>query len=130
LGLRVGASLLNPVARGAKRLMDWSITIPIILLASPVFVVVAMAVRLTSPGPIIYGSERIGKERRRFRAWKFRTMHVHSEDVLRRTLEADERLREEWERTNKLRRDPRITAVGRSERSSGPDRLVADLGPE
>lgn len=123
VGVRVGRGLLNPIMRGAKRVMDWSLSIPVAVLALPIFVLIAVAVRLTSPGPIIYGSERIGRGRRRFRAWKFRTMYVDSNEVLQRELDADPRLREEWERTNKLRRDPRITSVGRWLRRSSLDEL-------
>jgi Undecaprenyl-phosphate galactose phosphotransferase WbaP len=123
VGLRVGTDLLNPLARAAKRGMDLALTIPMTILALPLFGLIGFAVWITSPGPIFYGSERIGKGRRRFIVLKFRTMCTNADEVLQDHLSRDKFLREEWERTQKLRRDPRITSVGRWLRRLSLDEL-------
>ncbi|NNF13739.1 MAG: undecaprenyl-phosphate galactose phosphotransferase WbaP [Gemmatimonadetes bacterium] len=123
VGVRVGRSLLNPVSRGIKRVLDWALTIPIVVLTLPLFGLVALVVRLTSPGPIFYSSERIGRGRRRFQAWKFRTMYVDADSEFVRKLKADPQLRKEWAKTNKLRSDPRVTPVGRWLRKASLDEL-------
>jgi exopolysaccharide biosynthesis polyprenyl glycosylphosphotransferase len=63
----------------AKRLMDLAICIPLLLLATPVMLVIALLVRLDSPGPALFRQERIGQHNRRFRMLKFRTMRVDTE---------------------------------------------------
>ncbi len=123
IGMRVGSNLLNPVTRAVKRAMDLALTIPMALLALPLFGLVGFAVWITSPGPVFYGSERIGHGRRRFIVLKFRTMCTNADEVLERHLSQDKFLREEWEQTQKLRRDPRITSVGRWLRRLSLDEL-------
>lgn len=112
LGLRIGTSLVNPAAKVVKRMMDLALTIPITVLALPLFVIVALAVKVTSPGPVIYSSQRLGKGRRPFDTLKFRTMYIDADEVLESVLRTDERRREEWARTQKLIDDPRVTPVG------------------
>ena len=85
------------------------VALPVLL---PVLFVVAMVVKLTSPGPIFFSHRRIGKDGAFFSMWKFRTMCVNSADVLERHLAANPAARREWNECHKLRFDPRITSVG------------------
>ena len=88
-------------------------------LLSPLFLVIAVAIKLDSPGPVSFGQERVGLGRGRFRMWKFRTM---VEDAEARLPELEER-NEVKGAAFKLARDPRITRVGRLLRRLSLDEL-------
>jgi len=85
------------------------ISMPVILL---VLGVVSAVVMLSSPGPIFYSYRRIRKSGAFFSMWKFRTMCVNSAEVLEDYLARHPAARAEWNRTHKLREDPRITRLG------------------
>jgi Undecaprenyl-phosphate galactose phosphotransferase WbaP len=103
--------------------MDLGLAFAMGLLILPFVVLIALAIKLTSPGPVFYGQTRIGRGRRTFRAWKFRTMRVDADEVLAKVLAEDDDLREEWERTHKLRKDPRVTGIGQILRKTSLDEL-------
>lgn len=85
-------------------------------------VVVAVLVRLDG-GPALYGHRRIGADGRSFLCWKFRSMVVNADEALARLLASDPAARAEWEHHFKLKRDPRITVVGRVLRTTSLDEL-------
>ncbi len=89
----------------------------------PLIGAIALAIRLSSKGPAFYCQQRIGKHGIVFCAWKFRTMVVDADEVLRRYLDENPELRREWEQNFKLRNDPRVTAVGRFLRKTSLDEL-------
>ncbi|ADW67357.1 sugar transferase [Granulicella tundricola] len=98
--------------RVVKRIMDITlvaISIPVLV---PVLLIVAAVVRFTSPGPIFFSHRRICKDGSFFSMWKFRTMCVNSAEVLDDYLANHPSARSEWNRTHKLKQDPRITSVG------------------
>jgi len=112
-----GVSLLHlerpghtPVRLSLKRFQDLVMTPVIILLALPVLLLIALAVRLDSPGPVLFRQSRIGHGGREFRIFKFRTMQVDAESRLA-TLQAQGH--EVNEVLYKSKTDPRITRVGR-----------------
>ena len=115
--------LLNPLNLFLKRSMDLAIAIVIGLLALPLLVLIAIVVKLTSNGPVLFGHKRCGRDGEQFTIRKFRTMHVDADQVLARHLKTDEALRREWAANKKLRRDPRITPVGRLLRRTSLDEL-------
>src|SRR5438309_9798753 len=78
----------------------------------PLLLLIAGAVRLTSPGSVFYSHRRIRQHGVFFSMWKFRTMCVNSAEVLDQYLAANPEARLEWSRTHKLRHDPRITPIG------------------
>ncbi len=98
--------------RVVKRCLD----IVLIVLAAPVLLlmlgVVAILVMFSSPGPIFYSHRRIRRNGAFFSMWKFRTMCVNSAEVLEDYLSSHPEARSEWNRTHKLRHDPRITPIG------------------
>lgn len=122
-GLKVEDALLMPGRRVVKRFFDTLVTSIVIFVFAPVFLAVAFAVWATSEGPVIFGHSRIGYRGRSFKAWKFRTMVVNSDEVLREHLAAHPEDRSEWERDQKLKNDPRITRVGRILRKTSLDEL-------
>ena len=93
------------------------------ILLLPLFFYIAVAVKMSSRGAILYGHDRIGKDGRHFKAWKFRSMFENSSDVLEYYLEQHPDLRNEWEKDQKLRYDPRVTRIGRFIRKTSLDEL-------
>ncbi|MFH8798593.1 sugar transferase [Streptomyces sp. NPDC017936] len=121
-----GLTLLHiapPTQRGAhavtKGVVDRLGALALILLFSPLLLLLALAVRLGSPGPVLYRQIRVGRNLRPFPMWKFRTMVVDA-DRLKGGLEAEN---ENDGHMFKMRRDPRVTPVGRVLRRYSLDEL-------
>ncbi|WP_088892744.1 undecaprenyl-phosphate galactose phosphotransferase WbaP [Leptolyngbya ohadii] len=123
LGLEVRQRLLLPGPRFARFLIDLIATLLGGVVLLPMIVIIAVLIKLDSPGPIFYGQTRIGQGGEEFKAWKFRTMVQHADRALKDYLEAHPELREEWGRDQKLRYDPRVTRVGRFLRRTSLDEL-------
>ncbi len=123
LGLEVRQNLLLPVPRLSKRVADLAIGIAALLLLAPMILAIAGLVRLSSPGSGFYGQTRLGRGGKPFRMWKFRTMYTDAERLLTDHLEGSAAARQEWERTHKLRNDPRVTPIGRLLRRLSLDEL-------
>ncbi len=109
-------------SEAAKRAMDVAGALAILLLALPVFLALVLLVRMDG-GPAFYAHERVGRGGRLFGCLKFRSMVVDSERRLAELLARDPTARAEWEATRKLKRDPRVTWVGRFLRASSLDEL-------
>lgn len=109
--------------RSVTRVFDLSLAIPALVIFLPVMAVVALAVRLTSRGPVIYRSRRVTRNGRQFEILKFRSMVLDGEAVLERHLAKQPESRMEWERDHKLRDDPRVTRVGAFSRRWSLDEL-------
>jgi Undecaprenyl-phosphate galactose phosphotransferase WbaP len=123
LAVEVRRDLLLPFPRFTKRVIDLfiiALTFPVVPLT---ILLLAILVRLESPGPVFYGHRRIGRDHSMFRIWKLRTMQVNGDQLLEDALAKDGALREEWLRDRKLRHDPRITRVGRFLRKTSLDEL-------
>ena len=101
-----------------NRALDVAGAVAGLLLLAPLLLAVALAVRVTSPGPVIYRQPRIGRGSRQFVMWKFRTM-VDDADDMRAALIAHLR-DDEW---LNLVHDPRITPLGRLLRRTSLDEL-------
>jgi lipopolysaccharide/colanic/teichoic acid biosynthesis glycosyltransferase len=106
-----------------KRFLDVVIAASVLVLGSFVFVLIWLAVKLTSRGSAFYSCERVGRNGRRFRCLKFRTMVADADESLHAMLLASPALAEEFERGFKLGRDPRVTRVGRVLRRISLDEL-------
>jgi exopolysaccharide biosynthesis polyprenyl glycosylphosphotransferase len=92
IGLRE-EPLENPLNRCCKRAIDIAIALPVMLFIFPVLtVIVWLAQRLQSPGPLFHVQTRAGMQNRRFNIYKFRTMHPHNGDVARQATDGDERV--------------------------------------
>jgi lipopolysaccharide/colanic/teichoic acid biosynthesis glycosyltransferase len=89
----------------------------------PLLAGIALLVKLSSPGPVLYGHRRVGRYGRHFTAWKFRTMYRGADKLLHQHFERFPAARLEWERDQKLRNDPRVTHVGRFLRRLSLDEL-------
>lgn len=105
--------------RAAKRTFDLTVATAIILSLFPLFVLIAIAVKLTSRGPVFFRHKRLGMRGEEFGCLKFRTMVSNAEAMLM----TDPRLREKFEKNFKIDRDPRITKIGMLLRSTSLDEL-------
>ena len=85
--------------------------------------VIAILVKITSAGPVFYRADRIGKNGRKIRILKFRTMYRNADDMLEEILENDPVLKKEWLSKFKLTDDPRITPLGKFLRKTSLDEL-------
>jgi exopolysaccharide biosynthesis polyprenyl glycosylphosphotransferase len=113
LGVEVRQQLLLPGPRLAKRIMDVALTCFGGMFVMPFLLLIAALIKLDSKGPVFYTQKRLGRDGEFFKAYKFRTMHGDGEERLKTILDADPALRAEYEIYHKLRKDPRVTRVGR-----------------
>jgi exopolysaccharide biosynthesis polyprenyl glycosylphosphotransferase len=110
---------LGPISRATKRSLDIVVSAGTLIALAPMMVVTAVAVKLTSPGPVFFRQDRIGYKGKTFRIIKFRTMQEGADEVkidLRDTNEVDGPL-------FKLRNDPRVTSIGRLLRAYSLDEV-------
>ena len=117
--LELGTPRATVVSRLVKSLLDRSSALVLLVLASPLLLLLWLAVRLDSPGPGLFVQTRVGMGGRPFRMYKFRSMHRDAEaalDALLKDNESDGVL-------FKIRRDPRVTRVGYWLRRSSLDEL-------
>ncbi len=115
--------LLLPWPRLVKRLLDVTCAAAAGLVALPLLALIAAVIRLESPGPVFYGHTRIGRNGRRIKVWKFRSMVIDAAQVLERRLRDDPALAAEWRLNRKLKHDPRVTRFGRLLRRTSLDEL-------
>ncbi|MBX3220753.1 MAG: exopolysaccharide biosynthesis polyprenyl glycosylphosphotransferase [Labilithrix sp.] len=113
LGVEVRQQLLLPGPRLAKRIMDVALTCFGAVFVLPFLLLIAALIKLDSKGPVFYTQKRLGKDGSYFSAYKFRTMHGDGEARLKAILDADPALRAEYDIYHKLRKDPRVTRIGR-----------------
>ena len=109
--------------RTLKRIGDVIFSLLVLTLGSPVFILIGLLVKLSSPGSIFYIQKRVGRNYREFGCIKFRTMYKNADELLPNLLEKYPLMRQEFEKDFKLRHDPRITKLGRFLRRSSLDEL-------
>ncbi|AAQ00435.1 MULTISPECIES: sugar transferase [Prochlorococcus] len=109
--------------RTIKRTGDIVFSLLVILVGAPFFILIGLLVKLSSPGPVFYLQERLGRNYMFFGCIKFRTMHPEADSLLENLLAREPSLKAEFEKDFKLRDDPRITPIGRFLRVSSLDEL-------
>ena len=109
--------------RTLKRIGDIVFSLIVLTLGSPIFILIAILVKLSSPGSVFYIQKRVCRNYREFGCIKFRTMYKDADDLLPNLLEKYPLMRKEFEKDFKLRQDPRITKLGRFLRRSSLDEL-------
>ncbi|PKO13713.1 MAG: sugar transferase [Chloroflexi bacterium HGW-Chloroflexi-10] len=102
-----------------KLIMDYGITIPGLLVISPILLIIAIAIKISSPGPIIHRRRVMGVNGKTFDAFKFRSMVTNGDEILEKYPEKLEELRT----THKIKDDPRITPIGAFLRKTSLDEL-------
>ena len=110
-------------ARIIKRAFDLAALISSAIFWLPLCLIIAALIWLEDRKNPLFLQERIGKEGKVFKTWKFRTMVPNADEVLAQKLEEDPALREEWEMFYKLRNDPRITKMGHFLRRTSLDEI-------
>jgi undecaprenyl-phosphate galactose phosphotransferase len=116
-------SLRSPFNRNLKRIFDLTLSVIIAPVIIPVIAVLALIVRLNTPGKGLFSHARVGKNGRIFRVYKLRTMYKDAEERLKGLLANDPKLKAEWESSYKLRNDPRVTKLGKFLRKTSLDEL-------
>ncbi|MFW6264384.1 MAG: sugar transferase [Cyanobacteriota bacterium] len=96
-----------------KRVFDILFSLAVLVFCSPLYLVLALLIALSSPGPIFYTQVRVGKNSKPFRCIKFRTMVHNADEMLESMISESPHLCEEFEENFKLRNDPRITKIGK-----------------
>ena len=107
------------VYRFFKRMLDIVASVIGLIVLSPVFLIVSLAIKAEDRGPIFYSQVRLGKGQRPFKMWKFRSMVVDADKKLEKLLEQNEVEGAMF----KMKEDPRITNVGRFTRKHSLDEL-------
>ncbi len=102
-----------------KRIVDIFLSFALIIVLSPVFIIIALMVKVSSSGPVFFSQERIGLAKRRFRLIKFRTMIPDAEKL----MHGLEKFNEVSGPVFKMKNDPRITSIGRFLRKTSLDEL-------
>ncbi len=102
-----------------KSLMDRTLALGLILMLSPLLIGIAIAIKVTDPGPVIFRQKRVGVRGEMFTIYKFRTMCVDAEQKLEALLHRSEGNAVQF----KLKRDPRITGIGHFLRKYSLDEL-------
>ena len=113
----------EPMIRGSRRLVkrvfDLTASLVLLILTSPIFLLIWIAIRFDTPGPAIHRSERVGENGKLFEMLKFRSMVVGAAQLQDQSMTTDERGLPVY----KLKRDPRVTRVGRFLRKISLDEL-------
>lgn len=123
LGLKVQRNLFMRRYQLIKREINFFLTIASLPFVLPLFVLLGILIRLDSPGKIFYAQTRLGYKGKPFRMLKFRTMVQNADEVLADYLENHSEASAEWEQNHKLKKDPRVTSVGRFLRQTSLDEL-------
>lgn len=116
----------HPVPRGAftaKRAFDIIVACLILILVAPLLLVIGVVIRLQDGHPAVYSQKRYGLNGRIFNCLKLRSMVPDAADRLQEVLDSNPAAKAEWDATQKLTRDPRITPIGQFIRATSIDEL-------
>jgi len=120
----------HKLADFAKRTLDMLGSVVLLVLAAPVFLLIGVAIKLTSPGPVLFKQTRIGQFGRPFKFLKFRSMYVDNDlkihqDFMKRVISGDHdgSADPSGKPVYKMKNDPRVTRVGRFLRRTSLDEL-------
>lgn len=116
------SGLGNSFGRLLKVAFDLLVALALLVLMSPFLLIIAAAVAVEGR-PVLFFHQRVGRDGRRFRCIKFRTMVSDAEQRLQAVLDRDEEAMAEWRRYRKLRDDPRVTRLGAWLRRTSLDEL-------
>ncbi len=118
--LMIETSIFQTLDYRLKRWLDYGLAAVAVLILSPVFVGIAIAIRLASPGPVFFRQDRMGLKGKVFKVWKFRTMAV---DAPQRQAQLEQQNQTADGIMFKLQHDPRITPIGKFLRRTSLDEL-------
>jgi undecaprenyl-phosphate galactose phosphotransferase len=108
-----GGKPLDRRSQIVKRLIDIVLSVAVLIGLIPLCLLIAILIKIDSPGPAFFHQIRLGIGGKNFGMWKFRTMHTNAEKMLQSLLKEDSSAKTEWDEYQKLKDDPRITRVGK-----------------
>ena len=120
---RFAADSPRPIGLTSNRAIDVLLALSGIVLLAPLLALCFVVTFITSPGPVLFRHKRVGFRGKSFDCLKFRTMVPDASERLRRLIETDPVAAAEWAANQKLRNDPRVTAIGAILRASSLDEL-------
>lgn len=103
-----------------KRILDVMIASIGLIVLSPIFLLIASFIKINSKGNVFFAHTRIGKDGKKFKMYKFRTMYENAEEMIK---DFTPEQKKEWEENYKLKDDPRITRIGKFLRKTSLDEL-------
>jgi undecaprenyl-phosphate galactose phosphotransferase len=106
-----------------KRLFDFTCASIAFIISLPFLMIIALLIKITSRGSVLYIRNMEGRNGRLFKMYKFRTMYVDAEKRLQNILQKNPTAKLEWENSFKLKNDPRVTSIGRFLRRTSIDEL-------
>lgn len=121
--LKIKDVLISGTTARLKRLIDFMLSLFLIIILSPLLVLISILIKITSPGPILFKHKRLGLNGKLIDVYKFRTMVVNAQEVLEKILSENPDLKKEYEETFKLKDDPRMTKIGKILRKTSLDEL-------
>ncbi|WP_022854387.1 undecaprenyl-phosphate galactose phosphotransferase WbaP [Thermodesulfatator atlanticus] len=121
--IKVRNNLKSPLNQFIKRSFDLTLSFLLLPVLLPVMGIIAVLIVLDSPGSPIFAHERIGRNGRKFKVYKFRSMYKNSKKILEEYLQKNPEALKEWNTYYKLKNDPRITKVGKFLRLTSLDEL-------
>ncbi|MEF9427042.1 MAG: undecaprenyl-phosphate galactose phosphotransferase WbaP, partial [Candidatus Mariimomonas ferrooxydans] len=123
IGFEVKNNLASPVNIFIKRIFDLIVSSALFFILLIPVAIIVLLIRINSKGPAVFLQERMGRNGRPFRCYKFRTMYNEAEERLGSLLENNPDARDEWNHHWKLKNDPRITYIGDFLRKTSLDEL-------
>jgi Undecaprenyl-phosphate galactose phosphotransferase WbaP len=121
--INIQNQLFKPRNLLLKKIAEIMLVIAMLPVMAVLFAVIAILIKLDSPGGILFRQERMGKDNKPFRCYKFRSMYENGEELLAEYLEVNPQEKAYYERFHKYHNDPRITQVGKIVRKLSLDEL-------
>lgn len=106
-----------------KRVIDIASSLAVLVIFSPLLLLIAIGIKLDSPGPLIYKQKRVGKGEKPFYIWKFRSMYENADNIVAKNKEFLKKFKKKEGWKLPAEQDPRITRVGRFIRKYSFDEL-------
>ena len=114
---------VKPIGGSVKRIVDVTLAACALAVLAPMLLFLAVLIRAVTGSSPVFAHERVGFGGRSFRCYKFRTMKVEADEILKQHLATNPQAADEWGRTRKLMNDPRINCLGNVLRKSSIDEL-------
>lgn len=111
------------LSRATKQLVDRLLALFALVFFAPFLLIITMLIVVFDGRPVVYSQYRVGRDGQLFRCFKFRTMNRNAERALHDLLASDPAAREEWQKTQKLTNDPRVSCLGAFLRKTSLDEL-------
>lgn len=124
LSLSIARNLIKPWNIFIKNLFEFIIIFILVIPLLPVFLIIALAIKIDSPGPVLFIQKRLGEGNKIFRFFKFRSMYVDGDRRLEKYLKENPKMQKDWDKYQKIKEnDPRVTRVGKVIRKYSLDEL-------